>query len=70
MSQDEDSYANGGGDKVSRDHGASRMGSSKTPNVREGKGMTEMSLCPRPSANCMIVHIGHEIIQKRRRSMP
>ena len=33
MSQEEDSYANGGGNKVSRDHGASRIGSSKTPNV-------------------------------------
>ena len=70
MSQDEDNCSNGGGDKVSRDHCAFRMGSSKTPNVREGKGKAEMSLYPRPSVNYMIVHIRHEIVQKIRRSMP
>ena len=37
----EDSYAMGGGNKVSRDYNASRMGSGKTPNVREGKGKAE-----------------------------
>ncbi|RVW71292.1 hypothetical protein CK203_060098 [Vitis vinifera] len=35
----EDSYAMGGGNKVSRDYNASRMGSGKTPNVREGRGV-------------------------------
>ena len=38
----EDSHATGGGDKVSRDHNAPRMGSTKMPNVREGRGKTEM----------------------------
>ena len=37
----EDSYAMGGGNKVSRDYNASRMGSGKTPNVREGRGKAE-----------------------------
>ncbi|RVW12084.1 hypothetical protein CK203_087328 [Vitis vinifera] len=34
----EDSYATGGGDKVSRDHNAPRMESGKTFNVRERRG--------------------------------
>ena len=34
----EDSHATGGGDEVSKDHNAPRMGSSKTPNIREGRG--------------------------------
>ena len=34
----EDSHATGGGDVVSRDHNAPRMGSGKTPNAREGRG--------------------------------
>ena len=38
----EDSHATGEGDKVSRDHNAPRMGSSKTPNIREGRGKMEM----------------------------
>ena len=37
----EDSHATGEGDKVSRDHNAPRMGSGKTPNVREGRGKAE-----------------------------
>ena len=32
----EDSHATGGGDEVSRDHNAPRVGSGKTLNVREG----------------------------------
>ncbi|KAL6344286.1 hypothetical protein AAG906_037854 [Vitis piasezkii] len=34
----EDSHATSGGDEVSKDHDAPRMGSGKTPNVREGRG--------------------------------
>ena len=37
----EDSHAIGGGDDVSRDHNAPRMGSGKMPNVREGRGKAE-----------------------------
>ena len=37
----EDSHATGGGDEVSRDHNAPRMGSGKMPNVREGRGNVE-----------------------------
>ena len=37
----EDSHATGGGDEVSRDHNALRMGSGKTLNVREGRGKTK-----------------------------
>ncbi|RVW98489.1 hypothetical protein CK203_026800 [Vitis vinifera] len=37
----EDSHATGGGDEVLRDHNASRMGSSKTLNVRERRGKAE-----------------------------
>ena len=37
-----DSYAIGGGDKVSKDHNAHRMGSGNTPNVREGRGEVKM----------------------------
>ena len=37
----EDSHAMGGGDEVPKDHNTPRMGSSKTPNVRERKGKTE-----------------------------
>ncbi|KAJ9689560.1 hypothetical protein PVL29_014977 [Vitis rotundifolia] len=37
----EDSHTTGGGDEASRDHYAPRMGSGKTPNVREGKGKAE-----------------------------
>ena len=34
----EDNHATGGGDEVSRDHNAPRMGLSKMPIVQEGKG--------------------------------
>ena len=34
----EDSHAMDEGDEVSRDHNTPRMGSGKTPNVREGRG--------------------------------
>ncbi|RVW11714.1 hypothetical protein CK203_115451 [Vitis vinifera] len=34
----EDSHATSGGDEVSRDHNAPRMGSGKMPNVQEGRG--------------------------------
>ncbi|RVW89399.1 Oxysterol-binding protein-related protein 3C [Vitis vinifera] len=45
----EDSHATGGGDEVSKDHNAPRMGSGKTPNVREGRD------CPkRKTLNAMI----------------
>ena len=37
----EDSHTTGGGDEVSRDHNAPRMGSDKTPNVQEGRGKAE-----------------------------
>ncbi|KAJ9682540.1 hypothetical protein PVL29_018458 [Vitis rotundifolia] len=37
----EDSHTTGGGEEASRDHYAPRMGSGKTPNVREGKGKAE-----------------------------
>ena len=37
----EDSHATGRGDRVSKDHNAPRMGSTKTPNVREGRGKVE-----------------------------
>ena len=37
----EDSHAMGGGDEVPRDHNAPKNGSSKTPNVREGRGKAE-----------------------------
>ena len=37
----EDSHTTGRGDEVSRDHNAPIIGSSKTPNVREGRGKTE-----------------------------
>ena len=37
----EDSHATGGGDEVSRDHNAPRMGSGKMPNVQEGRGKAE-----------------------------
>ena len=36
----EDSHATSRGDEVSRDHNAPRMGSGKTPNVREGRSKT------------------------------
>ena len=38
----EDSHATGGRDEVSKDHNALRMGSGKTPNIREGRGEGEM----------------------------
>ena len=38
----EDIHATGEGDEVSKDHNAPRMGSTKTPNVREGRGKAEM----------------------------
>ena len=34
----EDNHATGGGDEVSRDHNALRMGLGKMPIVQEGKG--------------------------------
>ena len=37
-----DSHATSGGDEVSRDHNTPRMGSGKTPNIREGRGEGEM----------------------------
>ncbi|KAJ9705479.1 hypothetical protein PVL29_003496 [Vitis rotundifolia] len=37
----EDSHTTGGGDEALRDHYAPRMGSGKTPNVREGRGKAE-----------------------------
>ena len=37
----EDSHTTSGGDEVSRDHNAPKMGSDKTPNIREGKGKAE-----------------------------
>ena len=37
----EDSPATGGGDEVSRDHNALRMGSGKMPNLQKGRGKTE-----------------------------
>ena len=37
----EDIHATGEGDEVSKDHNAPRMGSTKTPNVREGRGKAE-----------------------------
>ena len=36
-----DSHAEGGGDEGARDHSVAKMGSSKMPNVREGKGKVE-----------------------------
>ncbi|KAL6348651.1 hypothetical protein AAG906_016180 [Vitis piasezkii] len=39
----EDIHATGGGDEVSKDHNAPRMGSTKTPNVREGMGIGRRS---------------------------
>ena len=38
----EDSHVRGGGDEVSMDYNAPRMGSGKTPNVREGMGKAEI----------------------------
>ena len=38
----EDINATGRGDGVSKGHNAHRMGSTKTPNVREGRGKAEM----------------------------
>ena len=59
----EDSHAMGGRDEVSRDHNASRMGSSKTPNVREGRGKTERKeFIPKINASYVMVHIGHGIV--------
>ena len=37
----EDSHTMGGGDEVSRDHNALRMGSGKMPNVQEVRGKAE-----------------------------
>ncbi|KAL6320899.1 hypothetical protein AAG906_010708 [Vitis piasezkii] len=37
----EDSHTTGGGNEVSRDHNAPRMGLGKTPNVQEGRGKVE-----------------------------
>ena len=34
----EDIHTTGEGDEVSKDHNAPRMGSTKMPNVREGRG--------------------------------
>ncbi|RVW30050.1 hypothetical protein CK203_104587 [Vitis vinifera] len=42
----EDSHATGRGDRVSKDHNAPRMGSTKTPNVREGRAW----YCPKRKA--------------------
>ena len=37
----EDSHATGGRDEVSKNHNALRMGSGKTPNIREGRVKAE-----------------------------
>ena len=37
----EDIHTTGEGDEVSKDHNAPRMGSTKTPNVRDGRGKAE-----------------------------
>ena len=37
----EDSHTTSGGDEVSNDHNAPKMGSGKTLNIREGRGKTE-----------------------------
>ena len=38
----EDIHATGEGDEVSKDHNAPTIGSTKTPNVQEGRGKAEM----------------------------
>ncbi|RVW79851.1 hypothetical protein CK203_041387 [Vitis vinifera] len=59
------SHATSGGDEVSRDHNAPKMGSGKTPNVREGR-----SLRLKSNVSYVTVHIRHGIVQRGRRSMP
>ena len=61
----EDSHATGGGDDVSRDHNAPRMGSGKMPNLREGR-----SLRLKSNASYVTVHIGHGIVQKESAQCP
>ena len=66
----EDSHATGRGDEVSRDHNAPRMGSDKTPNIREGVRRKGRSLHLKSNASYVTVHIGHEIIQRGRHLVP
>ena len=67
----EDSHATGGRDEVSKDHNAPRMGSGKTPNVREGRVRRKRrSLRLKSNASYVMVHIGHGIFQRERHSMP
>ena len=66
----ENSHATGGGDEVSRDHNAPRMGSDKTPNIREGVRRKGRSLHLKSNASYVTVHIGHGIVQRGRRLMP
>ena len=61
----ENSHATSGGDEVSRDHNAPKMGSGKTPNVREGR-----SLRLKSNVSYATVHIGNGIVQRERRSVP
>ncbi|KAL6317267.1 hypothetical protein AAG906_030020 [Vitis piasezkii] len=49
----EDSHATGGGDEVSRDHNAPRMGSGKTPNIREGVRRKGRSLTEKEVKNIL-----------------
>ena len=66
----EDSHVTGRGDEVSRDHNAPRMGSDKTPNIREGVRRKGRSLHLKSNASCVMAHIGHEIVQRGRHLVP
>ena len=59
----EDSHATCGGDEVSRDHNAPRMGSGKTPNVQEGRGKAERKELT-PKIKCFLCDslYWHEIV--------
>ena len=53
------------------DHSDARMGSGKTPNIREENGKAERKeLRLKSSASCVTIHIGHRIIQRGRHFVP
>ncbi|RVW85020.1 hypothetical protein CK203_037592 [Vitis vinifera] len=62
----EDSHATGGGDVVSRDHNAPRMGSGKTPNAREGRLLGALQVNPKPSTPKTSLLSGAQVKEAKR----
>ena len=54
----EDCHTTGGGDEVSKDHNAPKMGLGKTLNIREGRGKTEMKEFT-PKIKCFLCDSPH-----------